>query len=77
MFPSVDEGSYGLALGQHKDMTCEGYITLQREPPIPADRARSATVACQQHPHASHTHPDSVEPSSVSCQFPTQVLHPL
>ena len=50
MFPSSDAGSSCLALGQHNDVPCKGYSSLQREPPTPADRAGMTTVICKQHP---------------------------
>lgn len=43
MFPSSDEGSSCLALGQHKDVTCKGYIYLQRQSPTPGAGAGTAS----------------------------------
>lgn len=72
MFPSSDEGSSCLALGQHKDVTCKGYIYLPRQqpPPTPGAGAGSATMTRKQQPPTPSSHPSSVEPSSGSCEFP-------
>ena len=77
MFPSSDAGGSCLALGQHNDVPCKGYSSLQRKPPTPADRAGMTTVICKQHPppHVSPFHASSVKPQLSLMSFSHSVAY--